>query len=726
LIEHLLLRPLREDRDQLRDNDDDPIPFLASVANPDPWSLQVSLVVNQALVPSDKEEAVTFEQRVAQVLCSELPAHLRPRLLWFGDDGDPQEPDLWTTTLVAWRQFRVLLAAYRTALTSSASIPPTLQLACRDARDRMIELLHVGMPWPLRDIPLPSELVVTKGLPAVITLAYSQPGVRYEILDRETEAPLQPPVAFDGTGKPLELVTPPILADRTFRIRATKLDAAESIGERQTWLRGEIRVIEGINTGLVPEFRNLSPAASDVSAGFLACLCDHGANVRVDLPSSQNGIIYDLVDRIDQAVGVDKQKSRSGSFSGNGGTITLTYSFALEDCDLQVRARRAVPTVSGIQVALLTTILPLRVRADRSIPLAVVAPVLNPGQSGSLQLGSGLRKAQSGVTYELWSRRIGDEEFITDPFQPPPAAPQPRLEVNGDGRMVRVARPPVIADAETLAALGYLALPASLVVNADGFRFDLGPVTSNVTLLALARKSHRLDPLDGTDPRFGTSTVQLDQAGVLLIRPDPSILLTLVRLQQGATSGQWQLEGGEPGVYYHFSRDGSLLGLEAYQHQSDPQTFTISRGIGRLRIEVDLAIAAEPLPATTSATGIPSPLLDLALDKDALTKPLAVRARRAMTGLQSVLQEPPLLVRVDPSSVREGSPASIVLVTRAGETYTLELDGSPVGATQAGNGSEVAFPINPLASTTVFTLVIRGAGSGERRLPVIARVEERQ
>lgn len=725
LIEHLLLRPLPEDATQLVDDGDGPIPFLASVASADPWSLQVSLVMNQALVPSGSDAAATFEARVAQALCSELPAHLRPRLLWFGDGGGPQEePKLWQRTLKAWGQFRELLAAYRKASDSAQPIKPLLQLACRDARDRMIELLGLGLPWPLRDLPLPAELVVAQGRSAAITLGFSQPGVRYELWDRDTEAPLQPPVAANGTGQPLELATPSILGDRTFRVRAVKANAAPPVGERATWLKGEIRVIEGINTSLVPVFRDLPRVAPEAPAAFAASLCDLGVTVRVDIPSSQNGITYDLVDRVDQAAGVDQQQSRSASVSGNGGTITLTYPFAAEDRDLQVRARRTVPTASGLQVALLTTILPLRVRADRSVPLAVVAPVLNPGESGALQVGNGQMRAQQGVTYQLWSRRIADEEFITDPFQPPPPAPQPSLAVNGDGRTVRVARPPATADPEALAALGFTPLTASQVGNANVLSFDLGPASGDTTWLALASKTHRLDPLDSPTPRFGTSTVQLEQAGVLLVRPDPGVLLTLVRWQQDATSGLWQLHGGEPGVYYLVSRDGSPLGLEAYGHQLDARDPTIVRGLERLRVEVDLAIAADPLPAAARTNGLPPPLLDLALAADALADPLKVRARRAMTGLQSELSEPPLLVRVEPAAVPAGSQAKIVLLGRAGDTYGLELDRVPVGAPQAGDGSELTLPTDPLGSTTAFTLVIRSQVGAERRLPVTVRVEK--
>ena len=186
VIEHILLRPLPEDAGQAADEGELPIPFLTRAPSADPWSLQVSLVMNQALYSVDFE-SVDFESRVAQTFVAELPAHLTPRLLWFGDGGSAQEePKLWQRTLEAWRQFRKLHAAYRKAADSAQAIKPLQQLACRDARDRVIELLQLGLPWPLRDIPMPAELVVTQGSSAAITLGFSQQGVRYELWDRDT------------------------------------------------------------------------------------------------------------------------------------------------------------------------------------------------------------------------------------------------------------------------------------------------------------------------------------------------------------------------------------------------------------------------------------------------------------------------------------------------------------------------------------------------------------
>ncbi|MFM7641801.1 MAG: hypothetical protein ACKO45_09655, partial [Cyanobium sp.] len=494
---------------------------------------------------------------------------------------------------------------------------------------------------------------------------------------------------------------------------------------RATWLRGEIRVIEGIDTTLVPTFRDLARVVPEAPPEARARLCSHGASVTVDIPISQNGITYDLVDRIDRDLGLAQQLRRStGTVAGNGGTVSLVYPFAAEDRDLQVRARRTVPTATGEQVALLSTLLPLRVRADRTIPLALESPVASFGEEGILRLGNAQTKAQTGVSYQLWSQRIAEEAFVTDPFQPPPAAAVPNLAVDDGGRTIRVARPTTSAEASALTAAGFNPLPISREGNANLLAFALGPARFDATWVVLASKRHRLDPLDGSTPLFGTSVVQLEVALAQLVRPDPAAQLTLVRWQQDEKSGLWQVFGGEPGVLYRFSKDGTPLGLEAYVHQRDEQAPFLARGVGRLRIALNLAIAADPLPgAPPPPDKLLVPLLTLALPPEELPAKVGVRAGRALSGLETDLESLPLLVRVEPPLVPKGTEAKILVLSRAGETYLLESGGREVGSAQEGDGSELSFATKALEATTPFALLITTANRDRQRVPVTVRVE---
>ncbi len=763
VIEHILLRPLPEDTAQTSDPGDESIPFLAAVPWPDPWSLRVTLVVNDdpglkkaaaagiGNSPSSADIVARFDALVARTFAAELPAQLTPHLLWFGDSG-PEEPDLWKRTLEAWRAFRSLLRDYYLARQKRSEVERKLQLSCRDARDRVIELLWhpaddgatatgLGLPWPLRDVPLPAQLVVASGLPATIDLDFSQRGVRYELYDAATGEPVQadpanpasPVVAVKGEGGPIKLTTPRILQDMIYRVRAIK-DPAGPAGapERATWLRGEIRVIEGIDTSLVPVFRNLPRVDSEAPPQFAACLCDHGVNVTVDIPDSQDGIEYDLIvadpnllNGRDETKLRQKTRQSTASVRGNGDIVSLVYPAAAEDLDLQVRASRTTPTALGPQVDILATVLCLRVRPDPAVPVTVVNPVRAFAELGLLQVGDTLMKTQRGATYELWKRRIRDGEFVSNPFQPPPAAAEPSLAVPGDGSTIRVARPAPAADPLALTSLGFSsALAAPQLGNGAILSFDLGPSGTDTTWVVLASKQHRLGSLDGPDTRTGSSRLQLTQAGVQLVRPDPTVFLVLVRWGQDASSGLWRIFAGEPGVFYAFSRAGAALGSEAYVHQSDERDQSVAKGVGQLRLEVDLAIAAAPLAGVAPAGEItPAPLLDLALAPVDLASPLQVRARRAMTGLLADLTQPPLLVRVEPPTVKSGSPARIQLIGRPGETYELRLGGNPVGSPQPGAGTELTLKTDPLTTTSTFQLVIRTQAGGVRRVPVPVRVE---
>ncbi|MFM7547571.1 MAG: hypothetical protein ACKO8I_01605, partial [Cyanobacteriota bacterium] len=240
----------------------------------------------------------------------------------------------------------------------------------------------------------------------------------------------------------------------------------------------------------------------------------------------------------------------------------------------------------------------------------------------------------------------------------------------------------------------------------------------------LASKRHRLDPLDGSTPLFGTSVVQLEVALAQLVRPDPAVRLTLVRWQQDDKRGLWRLFGGEPGVVHRFAKDGTPLGEEAYIHQRDDQPPFQARGVGRLRIALNLAIAADSLPELPSARDEPLvPLLTLDLPPEELPAKLAVRARRALSGLEADLETLPVLVRVEPPLVPKGKEAKILFTSRSGDSYALEVDGADAGPALQGDDSELAFVTEALEATTTVVLRLTVASGKSLRVPVTLRVE---
>ncbi|MDV3455381.1 hypothetical protein RZN05_00175 [Sphingomonas sp. HF-S4] len=92
LVEHILLRPFAEDDGQAQ-------ALLAAAASPDPFSLQLSLVVDEALRPA--------ADSLARVVRAETPAHLTLHVRWFGGaefDAFAAAYTRWRTTLCTQRQ----------------------------------------------------------------------------------------------------------------------------------------------------------------------------------------------------------------------------------------------------------------------------------------------------------------------------------------------------------------------------------------------------------------------------------------------------------------------------------------------------------------------------------------------------------------------------------------------------------------------------------------------
>lgn len=79
LIEHILFRPMAEDRNQLGVDEVRPIPLLAAAATRDPYSLQLTLVF-----PGwpGRFARAGFRQLVAHTVRAHTPAHLSPSVRW--------------------------------------------------------------------------------------------------------------------------------------------------------------------------------------------------------------------------------------------------------------------------------------------------------------------------------------------------------------------------------------------------------------------------------------------------------------------------------------------------------------------------------------------------------------------------------------------------------------------------------------------------------------------
>src|SRR5690606_13897469 len=131
---------------------------------------------------------------------------------------------------------------------------------------------------------LPAQIVVAPGARARIPIGFSQRGVTYQLCARATGQPIPGVRAVDGTGGPIELDTPPIDVDTSYRILAIKQEGAEERElRREAWLGTVVRVVEGVDAALVARIRLpvLDPRLDNPSPSD-ARLGDFGARAELE------------------------------------------------------------------------------------------------------------------------------------------------------------------------------------------------------------------------------------------------------------------------------------------------------------------------------------------------------------------------------------------------------------------------------------------------------------
>ena len=560
----------------------------------------------------------------------------------------------------------------------------------------------------------------------------SQPGVTYQLFGHDKK-PVGSPLEGNGAG--LVLKTPPITDDIKYRILARKLGTG-----LQAYLHQSATVAVKLDTTLkarVTNARTLDPAIpqpADSDPRIVA----YGADVAVQVDATQDGVSYRLI----QGPGVGNEPEKVISeqdVTGTLGSIVLRAKpdAIVEDMDIRVRATRTFQPADGQpattdsalpNVVLLNVVLPLKVRARTDVPVAVApSPVVGYGQDAAIKIG----QTQASVTYRLYVHRILDGEFVHGETK------DPVILVKTEGDPVQVRFHPPSPPAIWADQPGYAAAGDAQRGNGGDLTLTLKAPVDDSLVIVRAEKSH--DAPGGTTI---PSAVQLEQAAVVLVRPDPARALRLrVIADDSKSSRSMQVSGGQPGVFYHFRSDpgGTDIALPAYFHKRDEADDRFNKGLGQLAIEVDLAIAADPPPggpaAPTSRAEIPPvpPILDLApLNLDATLHVHAVKAQtRVAADLDKMAQIPSLPeIRPEQSPVDYGAKASLrVIASRVGETYQPLFTGQPVADAKPGDGKDLAFTTPALTDGATYVLLVtRPADPGlavERILNVSVAVRPR-
>ncbi len=208
----------------------------------------------------------------------------------------------------------------------------------RDARDRLAEMLGLGQPYPLRDLPVRSDqLLVVIDTSAKIPIELSQSGVMYQLyLDgkpvERTADNLEgagTPIQAEGNGATLYLETYRIEQDTTFDIYAMKIQSG-----RAATLFQQAQVNVGLNADLNASIINLP--LLDPALANSPPLADYGTPVQVTIQASQEGVDYHLI----YVNGGGQEIAFSDPVRGDLHDIVLTSQPVTEDLVLRVHATK--------------------------------------------------------------------------------------------------------------------------------------------------------------------------------------------------------------------------------------------------------------------------------------------------------------------------------------------------------------------------------------------------
>jgi hypothetical protein len=523
----------------------------------DPFSLRLSFVFPDWISRFDHDF-------VWRMLREESPAHLNIHLLWLSRE-----------------HMRVFEAAYKdwlesmiTGAGSPATETPTTRPApladlrtvmtntARDARDRLIDLLGIGAPYPLRDLALSYLGMVAVDQPAEIQILGGQAGVQYQLCDEdgnpivdEQGHRFEVVRAVGQAGDQVILPTPKIVKDITYTILAAREVNAYGVrleAPLETYLTTSVSIKAGINTALPVELR---PAADQVGAGRQITV-NYGDIVTVAIGDSQEGISYMLV--------TDPHDSPlSEPVQGNKATIVLMVREAnklTEDTmDIRIKAYRTLDTNTS---AYLSTTLAVNVRPDRAVAINV-APSAPPIVDYAAQATLSLAGPQSSVEYQLYQRELVPADYV---LQETPG----RLEIEGQHVFVRA--PQRIANWDDPAGF---ALVGSFQKKGRKLSITTSGLLEDMLFIVLATKTANRERL------------QLDQAVVVLVRPDPAPQVGAAPPSVPAnTEGTVTVKGTQKGVVYQLRLDADNTPINAPGYHYE------DRGLETTRLAVDFVVEA--------------------------------------------------------------------------------------------------------------------------------------
>ena len=598
LIEHSLLRPIAGDTLQQS-------ALLCKARSQDPYSLQLSVVFFAAAWRNSH-----FEAFVRQTLQEEIPAHL---FVYIGKINSSAE---LTDFEAAYRYWQQQLLDYRMLSNQRILNGRTEQSAAislRDARDRLIDLLGLGTTYPLRDLAIADIGTVAYNMTAKIIIQNSQQQVSYRLCNNNQQ-PLIP--EQQGNGGDLTLISPQIVDDSSFTIQATKLTSGLT-----NFLLQTPTVKVGLDLALVATIKNAPLLIASANPAANDRIVDYGVKVQVAIDLAQEGVDYSLV-----TINGNTEKPLSAVVRGDSQTIVLETSAAVtEDMAIRIRTTKTFEKSENkaTQTDLLTTILPLKVKANPNVGVSVLTPIIDYAGTANINVSN----SQTTARYQLLTRAIADNEFI-------------RTATSAAKLTIAVPKQADVVMAIPSASDFALSNDAALPGNGGDLLLSCTKLTADSFIEIQAVKTH----LANDNKTTVISTVSAAQITAVLVRPDANPNLHFkAGVADALLQAPIQVSGGQAGVFYQFTTvaDNKLQGLPVYFHQLDRADNTQNKGLGQLQIGVDMAIApdlsAEKQSAHQNLAGLsPEPPQLSAEARIKSDAELSIRAYKAQTGVDVI------------------------------------------------------------------------------------------
>lgn len=527
----------------------------------------------------------------------------------------------------------------------------------------------------------------------------------------------------------------------------SNLLAVYQMSNRAVYLHQVAQVKVGLDQTLVA-WINDAPFLDSVAQNqprTAARLIDYDRVVTVEIENSQEGVYYRLLagqldaggvypaappPAEDQVISTEDDEGAGLGKLGTGENITLVTTSIKTDIDIRIRATKTFPAADGRpdETALLAVILPLRVRANPAPAVSVApAPVIDYNQAPNITLAG----SQSEANYSLYLRSIPDREFIHGPTGA--AVITVSVPDEADVQVLQPVRPHPWQNNSAYMPVG-AALPGA---PQDGaLALPLAALTEDSVVIVKAEKSHRLAAFDqpDADARLIPSAVQLSQAAVVLVRPNPAPALRLEATMDGnQTDGDLTVFDGQPGVFYVFrlAPAADPIDLPAYFHQQDDFDPAQNKGVEQLAIEVDFVVprtrtppAGQPLdPARTPPAPpvlVTGPLAeDTILHIEAIKAQTRVKANLAQTALIAAL---PDIQAEAPIVDYNSSTRLMVLASIMGDRYQPFLNGQVFRQARLGNGDTLVFRTDSLTDDTTYEMRITRPNSPELPLTRIVNL----